>query len=271
MKRTPAGLIELKRLGSKITMLTAYDAPTAAAEAEAGIDVILVGDSVGTNVLGYASEREVTLADIAHHVRAARRGAADTHILADLPYGTYETPEAAIASAAALRAAGADSVKLEGPRTAVIEGLTRAGYAVCGHTGLEPQHHDQIGVKGKSAADALRILEDAAAIARAGAFMLVLELIPEELGGLVSRRVPIPTIGIGAGRETDGQVLVINDVLGLNQRSFRHNRRYRDLGTPLREAVANYRRDVQDGAFPSYENASHMPEEALEAVRAAIA
>ena len=270
MRLSSAQLRDLKRQGRKITVLTGYDYPTAAAEQESGVEVILVGDSVGSNVLGYASEREVTLADIAHHVRAVRRGAPETHVLADLPFGAYETPESALANAQTLVAAGADSVKLEGPRLAVIVHLVGGGIPVCGHIGLEPQHHERIEIKGKHAADALRIVAEAEAIADAGAFMIVLELIPEELGALVSRRIPIPTIGIGAGRQTDGQVLVVHDMLGIGQRPFRHNRRYDEFGTRMRTAIGRYRDEVRGGQFPGAENASHMAEDALAEVNRSL-
>jgi 3-methyl-2-oxobutanoate hydroxymethyltransferase len=271
MTTSPTLLLERKRAGRPIVVLTAYDAPTAAAEQAAGIDVILVGDSVGTNILGYASEREVTLADIAHHVGAVRRGAPEAFVLADLPAGTYETIAAAQANAAALRRAGADAVKLEGPRLDVIAALAGGGIPVCGHIGLEPQHHDHIAIKGKHAAEALRILDDARSIAQSGAFLIVLELIPEELAGLVTRTIAIPTIGIGAGRETDGQVLVVNDMLGLTPRSFRHNRRFQALGPSVAAGLRSFRDAVERRDFPGPENATHMPADELAALHAALA
>ena len=269
-KLAAAGFSALKRAGRRIAMLTAYDYPTAVAEAEAGIDIVLVGDSVGTNVLGYTSEREVTLDDIAHHVRAVRRGAPATHLLADLPYGTYRTPAAALENARRLVDAGADSVKFEGLRLEAVERLVGAGIPVCGHIGLEPQHHEQIGVKGKTVEDALRIVGQAKAIAGAGAFLIVLEMIPEELGALVSAEIAIPTIGIGAGRGTDGQVLVVTDLLGFNPRNYRHNRRYAELGPTIRQAIGAYRDEVEGRAFPGPENASHLSAETIQAVREAL-
>ncbi len=152
---------EMKRQGEPIAVLTAYDAPTARAQAAAGIDLILVGDSVGTNFLGYASEREVTLADIAHHVRAVRRGAPATPMIGDLPFATYDTPAEALANARALLAAGADMVKFEGARPAIARALREAGIPVCGHLGLEPQHHEEKRLKGKTAAAASQLLADA--------------------------------------------------------------------------------------------------------------
>lgn len=258
-----ARFFEMKRKSEKISMLTAYDYPTAKAEVEAGVDVILVGDSVGTNILGYQSEQEVTLADIAHHVRAVRRGAPETVILADLPYRTYDTPDLAVENARLLRAAGADIVKFEGPHPEIATALVEAGIDVCGHLGLEPQHHLDKRLKGRSAEEAKRLLAQAAALDAAGISMLVLELIPEEVAAKVSKAIKAPTIGIGAGRHTDGQVLVICDMLGFMPVNFRHNRRYHDVGPLIEDATAHYVRDVREGRFPAEANVFHMPQEEL--------
>jgi len=258
-----ARFLEMKRQGQPIAVLTAYDYPTAKAEAAAGVDLILVGDSVGTNVLGYASEQEVQLSDIAHHVRAVRRGAPQTPILADLPYRTYETPELAVANARTLRDAGADMVKFEGARPEIAAALVAAGIPVCGHLGLEPQNHLDKKLRGRSAAEAAQLVENAIALDQAGISLLVLELIPEEVAARVTRAVAAPTIGIGAGRHTDGQVLVITDLLGLTGTNFRHNRRYAELGPLIGTAIADYVRDVHRRAFPSEANSFPMPKEAL--------
>ena len=250
---------DMKRQGDPIAVLTAYDAPTAQAEEDAGIDLSLVGDSVGTNVLGYASEREVTLGDIAHHVRAVRRGAPDTPILADLPYATYGTPEAAVASARSLVASGADMVKLEGAYPDVVKALVADGIAVCGHLGLECQHHDEKKLKAKTAAAALKLETDAVIMAEAGLSLLVLELIPETVATRITKAVHVPTIGIGAGRGTDGQVLVITDVLGVTKVGFRHNRRFAELGTATRDAAMAYVQAVRSRNFPAQENVFAMP------------
>ena len=252
-------LFEMKRLREKIAVLTGYDAPTARALAAAGIDLILVGDSVGTNVLGYASEREVTLDDIAHHTRAVRRGAPDTAILADLPHATYDTPEQAVASARALVEAGADMVKFEGPRPEIVRALQAAGIAVSGHLGLEPQHHEEKRLKAKSARDALALETDARLLDEAGIGLLILELIPEEIAARITALVAAPTIGIGAGRATDGQVLVVNDAVGLNDTAYRHNRRFAEFGRGLVEATTAYRTAVKDGSFPAEANVFRMP------------
>jgi 3-methyl-2-oxobutanoate hydroxymethyltransferase len=258
-----ARFFEMKRQGRPIAVLTGYDYPTAKAEAAAGVDLILVGDSVGTNVLGYENERDVRLADIEHHVRAVRRGAPDTPILADLPYRTYETPDAAVASARQLRTAGADMVKFEGARPEIAAAVVNAGILVCGHLGLEPQNHTDKRLRGRSADEAARLLNDAAALERAGIALLVLELIPEEVAARVTEAIAVPTIGIGAGRRTDGQVLVITDLLGLTGTTFRHNRRYADLAPVVSAAITGYVRDVRQRAFPTAANAFAMPKETL--------
>lgn len=256
-----ARFFEQKRQGKPIAMLTAYDYPTAKAEAEAGIDIILVGDSVGTNILGLASEKEVTLAHIEHHVRAVRRGALQTPILADLPYRTYETPAMAVTNAQRLIEAGADMVKFEGPRPEIAAALAAAGIACCGHLGLQPQHHDAKRVKGRSVVEAARLLTDATLLDEAGISMLVLELIPEEVAERVTKAIAAPTIGIGAGRRTDGQVLVITDMLGMTPANFRHNRRFAETGPLVDAALADYISDVRAGHFPSEANAFHMPKD----------
>jgi 3-methyl-2-oxobutanoate hydroxymethyltransferase len=254
---------EMKRQGAPIAVLTAYDAPTAKAEAEAGVDILLVGDSVGVNMLGYASETEVTLADMRHHIAAVRRGAPDAAIIGDLPYKTYETPQLALASAAQLIAAGADIVKFEGFRPEILSTLVAASIEVCCHLGLEPQTHAEKRMKGRSAQDAAELLADAMALDQAGMALLVLEMIPEEVAAEVTRRVKAPTIGIGAGRKTDGQVLVITDVLGFTAKNFRHNRRYQEIGALMREAAKAYVLEVHGRMFPVEANVVHMADEEL--------
>lgn len=254
--------LDMKRRGEKIVAVTAYDAPTARVEAAAGVDIILVGDSVGVNVLGYAHEREVTLADMAHHVAAVRRGAPLAHVMADLPYATYDTHQQAIASSRILRGAGADSVKFEGARPDLVAALAAAGFAVCCHLGLESQHQEAKRRQGKTAQAARKLLDDALALDAAGQALLVLELVPAEVAARITRAIRAPTIGIGAGSATDGQVLVVNDLAGITERSFKHNRRYGDLGRALGQAVGAYASDVKAGRFPGPEHAFEMaPEE----------
>ena len=263
--RSAARFFEMKRKGEKIAMLTAYDAPTARAEAAGSVDLILVGDSVGTNMLGYASEREVQLADIAHHTRAVRRGAPDTFIVSDLPFATYQGPEQAVANAKILVEAGTDMVKFEGPLPEIVRAIKEAGIAVCCHLGLEPQNHEEKRLKGKTAAEARKLVEDSRAFDEAGMDMLVLEVIPEDVADVVTRAVKAPTIGIGGGRKTDGQVLVIVDVLGFTDANFKHNKRYAEVGAAMRQASAAYVADVKSGAFPAEANAFKMPKEEREA------
>jgi 3-methyl-2-oxobutanoate hydroxymethyltransferase len=253
--------LDKKRRGEKIVVVTAYDAPTARIEAEAGVDIILVGDSVGVNVLGYAHEREVTLADMAHHVAAVRRGAPDIYLIGDLPYATYDTPEQALASSRRLRDAGADCVKFEGAQPDVVAALTAEGFDVCGHLGLESQHQDVKRRQGKTAEAAARLYADARAADAAGQKLLVLELVPDELAEAITRAIRAATIGIGAGPLTDGQVLVVNDLAGVTARDFKHNRRYGQIGAALRAAVESYAADVRAGAFPGPEHGFHMAEE----------
>ncbi|MFO1135223.1 MAG: 3-methyl-2-oxobutanoate hydroxymethyltransferase [Rhodoblastus sp.] len=263
--RSAARFFEMKRRGEKIAMLTAYDAPTARAQAAAGVDLILVGDSVGTNMLGYASEREVQLADIAHHTRAVRRGAPDMFVISDLPYATYQSPEQALANAKILVEAGADMVKFEGPLPEIVRAIKGAGIAVCCHLGLEPQNHEEKRLKGKTAAEARKLVEDSRALDAAGMDMLVLEVIPEDVAEVATKAIKAPTIGIGGGRRTDGQVLVIVDVLGFTDANFKHNKRYAEVGAAMRQAAAAYVADVKSGAFPAEANAFKMPKEEREA------
>ena len=264
---------DMKRRGEKIVVVTAYDAPTAQAAAEVGVDIILVGDSVGVNVLGYAHEREVTLSDMSHHIAAARRGAPETYIIGDLPFATYETQAQALASAKSLRDAGANCVKFEGAGAELVRALKDAGFDVCGHIGLESQHHAQKRRQGKTASAALRLLDDARALDAAGQDFIVLELIPEELAATISREINAPTIGIGAGAQTDGQVLVVNDLAGITRREFKHNRRYGAVGDLLRSALAAFAADVRSGSFPGPEESFRLIEEereAFERARAAL-
>jgi 3-methyl-2-oxobutanoate hydroxymethyltransferase len=253
---------EMKRRGEKIVVVTAYDAPTARTEARAGVDIILVGDSVGVNALGYAHEREVTLADMAHHIAAVRRGAPQIYLIGDLPYASYETPQQALASAKALRDAGADCVKFEGARPELVATLKDAGFDVCCHLGLESQHQSAKRRQGKTAQAARKLLGDALALDAAGQDFIVLELVPVELAERITRAPRAPTSGMGAGAGADGQVLVVNDLAGITEREFKHNRRYGAVGETLRAAVAAYAEDVRAGRFPAAEHGFQMaPEE----------
>jgi len=267
--RSLARFDEMKRSGEKIAVLTAYDAPQARAQEAAGVDAILVGDSVGVNILGYASEREVTLADMAHHVGAVRRGAPDTFIIGDLPFATYDDVDQALASAKTLQQAGADAVKFEGAYPEIVRALTAAGIPVCGHLGYEPQHCERR-VHGKNYEEAARIFANAKILDEAGVFLLVLELTPMELAAAVTQAIGAATIGIGAGPATDGQVLVFPDVLGYMERNFRHNRRYAEVGATMREAGKAYIADVKSRDFPTAANTSAMPAEVLARLQAEV-
>ncbi len=254
--------------GAPLVMITAYDAQHARIVESAGVDIILVGDSVGTTLLGYDSTTQVTLDDIIHHTRAARRGAPQTHIAADMPFGSYEvSDEQAVASAVRLIRDGmADSVKLEGGArmASQIRAITAAGIPVIGHIGLLPQTAAGSGgmrVRGRTVEEARAILADARAVSEAGAFLCVMEMIPAELAQRVTAALSIPTIGIGAGAGCDGQVLVITDLLGMDFAfSPRFLKRYAELEPAILEAVARYAADVRSGAFPAAEHGFSLPE-----------
>ncbi|MFO7172737.1 MAG: 3-methyl-2-oxobutanoate hydroxymethyltransferase [Bacillota bacterium] len=269
---TVATVQRMKREGQRIAMLTAYDYPTARLLDEAGVDILLVGDSVGMALLGYDSTVPVTLADILHHTRAVSRGARRAMVVADMPFMTYQvSEEEALRNAARLlQEGGAQAVKLEGGEAVAptVRRLVQAGIPVMGHVGLLPQSVHALGgyrVQGKTEAAARQLLRDAEALAEAGAFAIVLELIPRELARLVTERLPIPTIGIGAGPDCDGQVLVVHDMLGLYLgKPPRFVKRYADLATAVTRAVSEYVAEVREGRFPGPEHSVEMPAEVLE-------
>jgi 3-methyl-2-oxobutanoate hydroxymethyltransferase len=254
---------------AKITCLTAYDYPTARLLDEAGVDVLLVGDSLAMVMLGYESTLPVTLEEMLHHTRAVRRGTRRALLVADMPYGSYhDDPMDGVRHAVRfVKEAGAEAVKIEGGerRMDLIARLVEAEIPVMGHIGLTPQSVNAFGgfrVQGKTEEAAERVLRDARAVEAAGAFSVVLESIPRELAARITAELKIPTIGIGAGPDCDGQVLVIHDLLGL---TFGHQpkfaRRYADVGEIISRAAAEYCRDVQQGRFPSDEESYHLPAE----------
>lgn len=252
-------VLELKRKkGERLAMLTAYDFPTARLVAEAGVDLILVGDSLGMVVLGYDSTVPVTVEDMVHHTKATRRGAPDAFVIADMPFLSYATVPEALANAARLmKDARADSVKIEGGVEVVpiVEALVRAGVPVMGHVGLTPQTASALGgykLQGKDEAQARRIVDDAVALEAAGCWGVVLELVPAPLAKLITERTGIPTIGIGAGPDCDGQVLVFHDMVGLFS-GFTPTfvKRYAEVGDTIRDAVSRYAAEVRSGAFPA--------------------
>ncbi|MDR3360027.1 MAG: 3-methyl-2-oxobutanoate hydroxymethyltransferase [Bifidobacteriaceae bacterium] len=249
-------LAEAKRASDKITMLTAYDQPTAAIFDAAGIDVLLVGDSMGNVVLGYDTTLPVTLDDAVRATRAVAAGTSRALIVADLPFGTYEaSPEQSFASAAQVMRAGAQAVKFEGGARVApqIELLAGAGVPVMAHLGFTPQSVNTLGgnrVQGRDQASAEALAADALAVQEAGAFAVVLELIPADLAASVTASLDIPTIGIGAGPGTDGQVLVWTDMAGLGDWSPSFARRFGEVGTALRVAADAYADAVRTGAYP---------------------
>jgi 3-methyl-2-oxobutanoate hydroxymethyltransferase len=258
-----------KSSATKITCLTAYDYPTARLLDEAGVDILLVGDSLAMVVLGYESTLPVTMEEMLHHTRAVRRGTRRALLVSDMPYGSYHDDSAAAVRNAVrfVKEAGAEAVKVEGGerRMELISRLVEAEIPVMGHIGLTPQSVNAFGgfrVQGKTEEAGDRLVRDARAVEAAGAFSIVLESIPRELGARITSELRIPTIGIGAGPDCDGQVLVIHDLLGL---SFGHKpkftRRYADLGEIISRAAVEYCRDVQQGRFPSDEESYHLPVE----------
>ncbi len=259
--------------GRRIAMLTAYDFPTAQIIDEAGVPLILVGDSLGQVALGYDSTVRVTMEEMLHHTRAVARGARRALVIGDLPFLSYSTSAAAIENAGRfLRDAGAGAVKVEGGvRTArVVEAMTSAGIPVMGHIGWTPQSEGSLGgkvkVQGRTRDQARSLLADAHAIAQAGAFAIVLELMPEQLAAAITARLPIPTIGIGAGTGCSGQVQVITDLLGMGDFIPRHARPYARLRGTIRDAAMAYAADVAAGTFPGPEQSSRMEDGVLDAV-----
>jgi 3-methyl-2-oxobutanoate hydroxymethyltransferase len=267
-----------KERGEPITMLTAYDYPTALAMDQAGVDSILVGDSLGMVVLGYENTLPVTMDEMLHHSRAVSRGAKAALLVGDMPFMSYQVSvEEAVRNAGRfLQNGGMDAVKLEGgrERTAAIRAIVGAGIPVMGHLGLTPQSIHQLGgfrTQGKTAAAAQRLLEDALLLEESGCFSLVLESVPAQLATYISRHLSIPTIGIGAGAGCDGQVLVTHDLLGLFERfTPKFVKKYANLHAEMKKAFADYIADVQNAQFPAAEHTVVMDEaEWLEFLRSA--
>jgi len=259
---TVPDFIRFKTAGTRIVMVTAYDYPSALLADRAGIDCILVGDSVGTTVLGYENTVPVTLDEIIHHARAVRRGVQRALLVADLPFGTYQAePAEALRSAVRLlKEAGVQAVKVEGgaPMVPTVRRLTESGIPTMAHLGLTPQSVHVFGghkAQGKDAESAKKMIEDAVAMEQAGAFGIVLETIPAELACSITAAVKIPTIGIGAGVECDGQVQVWHDILGIIPgKPFRHTKRYAELGAQIEQALSAYASEVRGQEFPGREH-----------------
>jgi 3-methyl-2-oxobutanoate hydroxymethyltransferase len=265
-KITTLTLRQKKERGEPIVMLTAYDYPTAMAEDQAGVDVILVGDSLGMVVLGYENTLPVTMEEMLHHSRAVSRGAKSALLVGDMPFMSYQvSAEDALRNAGRfLQQGGMDAVKLEGgrERADAVCAIVGAGIPVMGHLGLTPQSVHQLGgfrPQGRTASAAKRLLEDALLLEQAGCFSLVLESVPARLAELVSRRIAIPTIGIGAGVGCDGQVLVTHDLLGLFDRfTPKFVKKYSNFHAEMQRAFAEFKSDVESKQFPAAEHSVEM-------------
>jgi 3-methyl-2-oxobutanoate hydroxymethyltransferase len=271
MRLTINKIQEMKKAGEKITMLTAYDYSTSRLIDEAGVHLILVGDSLGMVVLGYDSTIPVTMDDMIHHTKAVVRGSKQSLVVGDLPFMSYQvsTSEALHNAGRLLKEAGCQAVKLEGGAVVAetVKSIVDCGIPVMGHLGLTPQSINQLGgyrVQGKTEDTARRLLGDALALQQAGAFAIVLELVPAQLARLITTRLNIPTIGIGAGPGCDGQVQVINDMLGFYTDFVpRHAKQYAKLSHLIKNAIGEYISEVKTSAFPSDEHSSKMDDELL--------
>lgn len=271
-KVTVPSLRASKERGERLVCLTAYDYPTARIIDEAGTDIILVGDSLGNVVLGYDNTVPVTLDEMVTHTRAVRRGVQRALLVADMPYGSYHTgaDDAVRAGLRLIKEGGAEAVKLEGgrARAEIVKRLVNEEIPVMGHIGLTPQSVNKLGgfrLQGKTAEAARGLLEDARALEAAGAFSIVLEVVPREIARLITESVRIPTIGIGAGEYCDAQVLVIHDLLGLSFSATRPRfvRQYLDLRTEITDAINRFAEDVRTGAYPSENESYPLPADAV--------
>jgi len=274
-KVTMPALAGMKRQAKPITALTAYDYATSRLVDEAGIDMILVGDSLAMVVLGHDNTLSVTVDEMLHHTRAVRRAVRRALVVADMPFGSYHgTVAEGVANAVRfVKEAGAEAVKIEGPRIELVRALTAAEIPVVGHLGLTPQSVHKMGgyrVQAKTAETALQLLADAEALAEAGAGAIVLEGVPREIAARITASLDIPTIGIGAGPECDGQILVFHDILNMTFAPHaKFVRQYADVSAVIREAVEQYREDVEHHAFPSDEESYHLSAAVKEAVETA--
>lgn len=261
----------MKDRDEKITVLTAYDYPTARILEEAGVDAILVGDSLGNVVLGYDNTIPVTMEDMVHHTGAVARAVEESLLISDMPFLSWQTgAEEGVRNAGRLvKEAGAEAVKVEGGRESAeeIEAILEAGIPVMGHLGLTPQRILQFGSyspRGRTAEEAKKIIEDAEMLDDLGVFGIVLESVPGEVDRMVTKRVDVPTIGIGAGPHCDGQVLVLHDILGLTEFSPKFVKQYADIGSKMQEAVEEFRGEVKSGEFPALEHGYEMEEGELD-------
>ncbi len=275
MAVTVTQIKEMKQKGDKIAMLTAYDYATAKIIDQAGIPLILVGDSLGMVVLGYESTIPVTVDEMLHHTKAVARGAKKAMVIGDMPFMSYHlsTDDALRNAARFIQEGGAQAVKLEGGVTVAdkVKRIVDCGIPVVGHIGLTPQSVHQLGgykVQGRTREAAERLLKDAVALEQAGAFTIVLETVPSPLAGLITQKVSIPTIGIGAGRGCDGQVQVVSDLLGLFTDFVpKHAKQYAKLADIMSNAFSQYLKEVQDGSFPTDKQSFSMDESILDELK----
>lgn len=273
-KVTIAELQQKKEAGEKITMMTAYDYPTGRLVDEAEIDTILVGDSLGMVVLGYDSTVPVTMDEMLHHCRAVVRGAKNGFILGDMPFMSYQvSEEKAVENAGRfIKEAGCDSVKLEGgsEMAPVVKAIVKAGIPVCAHIGLTPQTATMLSgfkVQAKDAEGARALVKSALDLETAGAFMIVMECIPDLVAAKITQELRIPTIGIGAGKDCDGQVLVYHDLVGLFERfTPKFVKQYINLSPEIKKALVQYRKEVEEGTFPAPEHTFSMKSEEAEKI-----
>jgi 3-methyl-2-oxobutanoate hydroxymethyltransferase len=262
MRKTVAEIRSMKTDGKRITVLTAYDAPMARLLGNCGVDILLVGDSLGMVVLGYDSTVPVTMDEMLHHAKAVRRGAPDSFIVGDMPFGSYHTGvrDAVINGQRFLKEAGCDGVKLEGglAMCGIVKALVEAGVPVMAHIGLTPQTASQLGgykVQGKGIDEARKLLAEAKGLEAVGAFGIVLECVPSKLARVIGKSLTIPTIGIGAGVDCDGQVLVTHDLLGMFEKfTPKFVKKYADLAPTMKNAVESYVAEVKEGSYPGPEH-----------------
>ncbi|MCH2657830.1 MAG: 3-methyl-2-oxobutanoate hydroxymethyltransferase [Dehalococcoidia bacterium] len=277
-KITVTDIQSMRDHGSPITMITAYDYPSACFASKAEIPVLLVGDTLGMVVLGYDSTIPVTIDDMIHHAKAVVRGSGASHVVVDMPFGSYQSgwQDAVKNASRILQETGCDSVKLEGgSRSAeTIQHLVEAGIPVMGHIGLTPQSVNQIGgfkVQGKTPRDAVHLISDAKDIVSAGAYAVVLELIPTALSHMITQRISVPTIGIGAGPFCSGQVQVLHDILGLFKNfQPKHAKKFHDVGEDILIALLEYRNQVENRIFPSAKESFYMDDHALDLIRSQL-
>lgn len=277
-KVTVPGIIQGKKEARKLVMVTAYDYPFGLMADEAGADMVLVGDSLGMVVLGLDSTVPVTMEMMIHHIQAVVRGCRRAMVIGDMPFMSYNTGirDAVINAGRLMKEGGCDAVKLEGgvDFAPVVEAIVKAGIPVQGHVGLTPQTASALGgfkMQGKDAAAARRIIEDASALEAAGAFSIVAEAVPAPLGALLAETVAVPIIGIGAGVDVDGQVLVTHDMVGLFDRFVpKFVKQYTRVRPTIIDAIKAYGQEVRAGSFPAPEHSFGMPEEALAALKAAL-